>query len=130
MSRQRKGKNTGEDNPMYGRRHTAEAKMRMAELHLKENLSEETRKKISKKAKDRLSIPENNPRYGVGTPVVQLDANWNFISKYITTREAERCTGVHHSSISRSCKHKGHKFAGEFRWMYLEDYEQPTTQND
>lgn len=111
------------NHPMYGKYLSQETRDKLSESHKKENMRIETRIKISEKAKARLAIPENNPRYGKGTPVVQFDNNWNVIGEYITTREAERDTGINHASISRSCKHFGNKLAGGFRWMYKEDYE-------
>lgn len=47
-----------------GMKHTDEAKEIMREKHKKENLSKETLEKMSNTAKERLSIPENNPFFG------------------------------------------------------------------
>ena len=53
-----KGKNTGEDNPMYGKHHTKEAKKKLSESHKGKptwskgkKLSEETKKKLSESHK-------------------------------------------------------------------------------
>ena len=52
----------GVDNPMYGKHHTEDAKKKMRQAAL--NRSDETLNKLSQKATERLSIPENNPMYG------------------------------------------------------------------
>ena len=54
--------------------------------------------------------------------VVQLDVNGVFISEYISMTDANRETGVSISAISSCCKDK-RKTAGGFKWMYKEDYE-------
>lgn len=54
--------------------------------------------------------------------VIQLDKDWSYINKYISTRDAERETGCLHQNIGKSCKQKGDCLSGGFRWMYEEDY--------
>lgn len=112
----------GEENPMYGKHH-----------------SEETRKKISNKAKGRY-IGENNPNYGKVYSeediikqrkahakemkcIVQLDTDGNFINKYESIRLAHRETGINRQCISFCCQDKYEK-AGGFIWMYEYIYNQ------
>ena len=52
----------GEDNPFYGKHHTEEAREKMKKAA--KNKTEETFKKISIKAKERFSVPENCTMYG------------------------------------------------------------------
>ena len=52
----------GEQNPMYGKTHSQEAREKIRQAAL--NRSEETLDKIRKRAKERLSIPENNYMFG------------------------------------------------------------------
>lgn len=85
----------GKRNPFYGKHH-----------------NNETKKKISEKNK---LIPK---RLGKDNDksVSILCVNSNTI--YYSTREAERETGVDHSSIIRCCKGK-QKTAGGFIWKYV-----------
>ena len=58
-----KGKHTGEDNPMYGKHHTKEARNKMSKANKGKKLSEETKKKMSEAHKGK-QVGENNPMYG------------------------------------------------------------------
>jgi group I intron endonuclease len=49
--------------------------------------------------------------------VIQYDKNMNFISEYLSIRDAERKTNINRSNISKCCKNKV-KSAGGFIWKY------------
>lgn len=63
------------------------------------------------------------------TAVIQLTLDGEFIAQYNSLKEASAATGVHSTGVGHCCRGK-HKTAGGFRWMYLEDYEKTTKQND
>lgn len=92
----------GEENPMYGKRLSDEAKRKIGEAHKKENLSEETLKKISEYAKERFSIPENNPMYG---------KNHTEETRQLMSEKAKaRCTDEWREKTSKNLKGK---FSGD-----------------
>lgn len=62
-------------------------------------------------------------------PVVQLDINNNFIKEYSSISEAEKTTNIDNRAISAVCKKK-RKTTGGFKWMYKEDYDKLTQQNN
>jgi hypothetical protein len=70
-----------------------------------------------------------NPRYGTGRRVVQLTRDGVCINTYISATDAAKQTGIDRQSIYRCCAYK-QKTAGGFIWMYLEEYELKTQQND
>lgn len=134
------GKMSGDRHPLYGKGHT-----------------EETKRKISQKAKERMSVPENvpfygrkhteeskqkmrehhidvsgdkNPNYGKGRKVVQLTIDDDYIAQYNTASEASRIIGVCLQNIISCCRKMRCKSAGGFKWMYKEDYDKLTQQND
>ena len=49
--------------------------------------------------------------------VLQYDKDMNFISEYISIRDAERKTSINRSNISKCCKNKV-RSAGGFIWKY------------
>ena len=53
MSKAHKGKQAGENNPMYGKHHSDESKKKMSEAHKGKSLSEEHKKKLSEAHKGR-----------------------------------------------------------------------------
>ena len=53
ISEARKGKCAGEDNPMYGKHHSAEALQKMSDAKKGKHLSEETKRKLSAARKGR-----------------------------------------------------------------------------
>lgn len=57
-----------------------------------------------------------------GVPVVQLSIDGEYINAWISGSEAGRQLSIAPSSISIVCSGK-RKSAGDFRWMYSEDYE-------
>lgn len=135
------GDNRGERNPNYGthlseelkRKLSQKAKERYRDPREREKLSiifkgrqfSEEHKKHIKESKIGVYVGENNPNYGNGKPVIQLDLNYQFIAEHITICQASKITGIDDSQIIRCCKHKPkHKTAGGFIWMYKEEYEQ------
>ena len=64
-------------------------------------------------------------------PVVQLSINGDFIKQYDSLKLASEETGIGHGIICACCKHpERNKSAGGFRWMYKEEYDKLTQQND
>ena len=56
-------------------------------------------------------------------PVVQLDNDYNIIHIYKSGTEANIITGINKNSISAVCNNKnGRKYAGGYKWMFLENY--------
>lgn len=124
---------SGDKNPMYGKHHSIEARTKMSETKKKlfaEGKLVPHNKKLDKKPKmspeerkewfsERMS-GENNPSYGKGKPVLQYSLDGLLLNRFITTREAERVTGVDHSTIARCCKGRQRK-AGGFKWEYEEE---------
>lgn len=84
--------------------------------------SKETKIKMSKNHAN--VSGENNPMYnkkGINNPkskkVYQYDKNLQLINTFDGVREAERLTGINHSSISGCCTGRL-KTAGKFIWSY------------
>lgn len=111
---------TGKKNPFYGKRHTKKAKQ-----------------KISKANKGRL-VGEKNPMYGrcgakhpfwgkrgnkhhLSKRVVQFDPETGKkIKEFASLREAERCTKISNTTISRCCRGK-QKTSGGWGWKFLNE---------
>lgn len=63
--------------------------------------------------------------------VVQLTLYGEYINTFDNMMIASKQTGVSYSGIQGCCRGDyGHKTAGGFRWMYKEDYDKLTQQND
>ena len=60
----KKGKQAGENNPMYGKHHTKEARNKMREAKKGKSLSEETRKKMSESRKGKPKTEEWRKKLG------------------------------------------------------------------
>lgn len=120
----------GANNPMYGRKHTELSKKKMSEtkkrLFAEGVLVQPKKPRRPSMTDDELKayrsaimMGENNPSFGKGLPVIQFSQDGEFVREYQTAREAERETGVDHTTISRCCKKK-QRTAGGFRWQYKE----------
>lgn len=57
-------------------------------------------------------------------PIVQLSMKGEFIKCWAGRREAERETGINHSSIGAVLKNQGRNHAGGYKWQYLSEYQQ------
>ncbi len=53
-----------------------------------------------------------------GKPVAQIDTNGNIIKEYVSTKEAERDTGIPHGAISGVCRGK-RKHIKHTYWKYI-----------
>lgn len=88
-----RGKYKGENNPMYGKHHSEEAKQKM-----RKPKTEEHKKKLRK-------------------PIIQLDLQENFIREWDSGKSASMELKIHSSDISACCKGKL-KTVGGFIWRY------------
>lgn len=118
-------------------------KKRISEANKGKIVSEETREKLSIASKRTWSNPEfvqhmreintgkNNHMYGVkmsdedkikrkAKTVVQYTKDGEFVSVYISIRDANSKTGVHRGDISKCCKGI-FKQAGGYVWRYKQD---------
>lgn len=84
--------------------------------------SVETRQKISERAKERFLIPQNNPYYGKGEPVVQLSINGEFLAEYVSASEAAKVNGFWEGAIRTSC-HSGLGHPYGYIWLFKKEYD-------
>jgi group I intron endonuclease len=107
-----------ENNPMYGKHRTEELKNKLSQIMklkcgekaywFNKNLSNETKQKISK---------ANSKK------IVQLDRQNIFIREWDSIIEASKSLNISDTAISRVCKkEKSYHTAGNFKWIYYEDY--------
>ena len=94
---------------LTGHEISEETRKKMAESHIGMTFSEEHKKKISEANKGKINSPTKS--------VLQYSMNGEFITKYSSTRDAERQTGCYHNSISKCCKGK-QKTCGGYIWRY------------
>lgn len=123
LSKANKGKLVGEKNPMYGKygdknpfygkHHSEETISKLSEIHRRENLSDETRKKMSKSQKG-LKAGEKHPR-AKKVICIETQEVFNFI------RDAAKKHNIDATNLSACCKGKLIT-CGKLHWMYYEDY--------
>lgn len=128
LHKQQHNKPTGSDNPMFG-------------VTPKERMSAEVYEQWLYKQQHNKPTGKDHPMYGV-SPQERMDEEtyqqWlesikntsqNIAvkcietgEKYISARDAERKTGIGHSSIIKSCISENHStIAGGFHWCYADD---------
>ena len=124
------GVGSGENHPMYGKRHTADAKRKISDAVRGErnpmygkSHTDETKKKISM-SKVGISIPhteEWNCKIGLSNskPVAQYNKDGELIAVFKSRTEAEEITGIQHQCIGRCVKGE-RKTAGVYVWKDVE----------
>lgn len=117
---------SGENNGFYGKKHTEETKQKMRDNHANfsgENHpmyghkhSDATKAEWSKKRKGK-NLYADNPN---AKQVIQYDKNMNYISTFLTIKEAAEITGCSHSNISSCCRGRI-KSSGGYKWRYANE---------
>ena len=115
---------------MYGKHHSEIARRKMSETkkrlfssgqlvphNKKHDKPLPMSKEELKQWRSKRMTGAGNPSYGKGLAVSQYDLSGIKIKAYVTAREAERETGVDHTTIARCCKHK-QQTAGGYKWEY------------
>ena len=106
-----------------GKKRTEEARIKMSIA--KQNMSEETRRKIceagrgrpcSQKCRDSASKRFKGNRYRAKS-IVQYDLNGKFIRTWGCAKDVEKEIGIHHSNIGKCCN-GNMKSSGGFQWRY------------
>lgn len=123
----------GENNPFFGKKHTEESKEKISTANT--NPSEETRKKMSKSAKERCTEDwrqwasekakkqckgKNNPNAKV---VIQYDLNNNVIKIWDYVKQAAEQLSINKTCIAACCRGR-QKTAGGFIWRYADEIEE------
>ena len=124
------GVGSGENHPMYGKHHTAEAKRKISEAMSGKNNpmyekhhSDETKEKISL-SRTGIIIPHNeewNFKISLSNskPVAQYNKDGDLLAVFKSRTEAEEITGVKHQCIGR-CVNGERKTAGGYIWKDVE----------
>ena len=117
----------GENNPMYGKKHSEQTKKRMSENHKGyegKRHTEEAKKKIGESKKSKKN--HNYNKFGKDNPcskkVCQYDKENNLIKIWNSIKEASVELNIDSSHITKCCKGKKYyKTAGGFIWKYCEE---------
>lgn len=96
----------GKNNPMYGKKHSAETKEKIRQKALGRKVSEQRRKEMSEKAKKRR--------------VAQYSKDMCLIMEFNSIKEAATKYGLHSTNIGFCCKNKN-RTAGGYYWRYIDD---------
>lgn len=115
--------NSGENNPMYGKKISEETKKKISESLEGHEVSEKTRKKISESNKGKVKSENHKNKLRDShekKKVVQLSLNGEFIKVWESTREPNK-EGFDHRHIIKCCKGKSKTHKG-YKWMYYENY--------
>lgn len=132
MSEKRKGAGNG----FYGRRHSEETKQRISEANKGKNSKSFGRKHTAEELRKMSEGQkgEKHPNYGKQRSAETIEKLKNTKCckqvicigtrvTYMSTREAERQTGINQSHISQCCRGVyGRKTAGGFHWMFYDEY--------
>ena len=105
--------NSGENNPMFGKNHTEEARIKIGQN--REYLQGDKHPWFGR------TLPENIVR-ALSKSVVQLDKDGNFVAEYNSETEAEKQTGISSAHISACCNKKKPS-AGGFVWVFKDKYD-------
>lgn len=106
-----------------GKKRTEEARRKMSIA--KQNISEETRRKISEagrgrpcsqKCRDSSRERFKGNKYRA-KPIIQYDLNGKFIRNWGCAKDVEKEMGIHHSNIGKCCN-GNMKSAGGYQWRY------------
>ena len=115
--------NSGENNPMYGKKISEETKNKISESLKGHKVSEETKEKISKSNKGKVKSENHKNKLRNShkkKKVIQLSLNGEFIKVWESTNEPSK-EGFDHRHIIACCKGKSKTHKG-YKWMYYENY--------
>ena len=105
ISKSKKGKGTGKDNPFHGMKHSKETRQRLSIIASKRKHDKITKEKISVSRK---------------IEVYQIDKNGRIIEKWDSAKDAGDSLSIHNTSITAVCRGR-RKTAGGFLWEYVGD---------
>lgn len=103
---------SGENNPMYGRRHSPETIALMSKNRRGKYISPEMKEFWTS-----VLLKANKARQ---IPIRQLDLEGNLVATYAGITEAENITGFSHASIYKVCR-GGNDTAYGYKWEYVDD---------
>lgn len=97
----------GENNPMYGKKHSAETKHKIALAATGRKASDETKKKLSEASTRKRRV-------------IQYGKEGNIISIYESCKKAAEAVNGTSTNISFACRHTNRSYRG-YRWGYAND---------
>jgi len=123
MSISKKDIYLGENNPMFGKRHTIKTKLKISEANLGKRRTAKEIEKMGHKGEKHWNYGKHHSNSTIqklkispkNIEVCQYDLSGNFIKDYISYAEAAEQNNLHYQSISANCKGKS-KSAGGYIW--------------
>jgi group I intron endonuclease len=117
LSKMKKGKYTGAQNPFYGKKHTEETRKRLSESHKYIFLGDKNPnygKKHTAEAKERMRTSRK------GKHILQYDLNGNYIREWEYMSLAIKEYGLDKRSLQRACQGVL-KTTGGYIWKYKDE---------
>lgn len=116
LSQMRKGRQSGVDNPMYGKKHTASTIKKMSDIKTGKKASEETRQKMSASKKGKPFSEEHKNKIGKALckKVFCVETKTTFES----VLQASALSNISKTMIASCCRGI-YKTAGGYHWEYV-----------
>lgn len=97
----------GANNPMYGKHHTEETKKKISEKAKGRKPSKESRKKMSENSASKRAV-------------YQMDFQGNILHKFDFCKDAAEFVGGNSQNIGFACRNKDRTYKG-YKWRYVDD---------
>ena len=114
LSESKKGLQAGEKNPMFGKHHSDETKLKISKVHKGKHISEEQKKKLSSALKGRIMSDEQKKK--LSKKVLQYTLDGEFVREWPSANECGR-NGFNSGYIAACCRGE-RKSAYGFKWCY------------
>lgn len=112
-----------EDNPMFGKHHTAESKRKIGDAK-RGKYRGDNNPLYRKQRKEEVKIKMSEGI--ISSPIIQLELDGTFVAEHASAYVAYLATGISNKNILNCC-HGNSKSSGGFMWLFKKNYDTNAT---